>query len=231
MDTPGATKIETELLGLRDENYREFNSRLLPTVEKSTIIGVRVPELRKIAKRLCGTPEGEKLLSTLPHRYFEENLIHGYLLEQIKDFDTCIAELERFLPYVDNWAVCDGMHPKVFKTHKAELLTKIKEWLSSGRTYTVRFGLSMLMSLYLDEDFKPEYLELAATVPDTEYYVSMMIGWLFATALAKQYDSAVCYLENQRLSRDTHNRTIQKALESYRVSGEHKAYLKTLKRK
>ena len=223
------TAIQERLFQLQDEKYRDFNASLTPTAEKETMIGVRTPELRKLAKALFGTKEAEDFMAVLPHAYFEENNLHGFLIEQIKDYDACIAALERFLPYVDNWATCDLRSPKVFKKHKAELLEKIKEWLASGHTYTVRFGMGMLMAHYLDEDYREEYPALVASVQSEEYYIRMMQAWYFATALAKQYDSVLPFVEERRLEKWTHNKAIQKAIESRRVSDEQKAYLRSLK--
>ncbi len=223
--------IQQWLFERGDEKYREFQYRLIPTAAEGTIIGVRTPELRALAKQLDGTEDAKKLLSSLPHEYHEENCVHAFLIERMKDYGECVERVEEFLPYVDNWAVCDQMSPKVFKKHRAELLEKIKVWIRSDRCYTVRFGLGMLMAHFLDGDFRPEYLELAAGVESQEYYINMMRAWLFATALAKQYDSAVIYFEQDTLDKWTHNKAIQKAAESFRVTPENKAYLKTLKRK
>lgn len=223
------TEIRTELMRLRDPDYREFQSKLIPTVDPETVIGVRTPELRALAKRLAKRPETEAFLAELPHWYFDENQLHGFLISGMRDYERCIAALERFLPFVDNWATCDQMSPKVFRTHRAELLPYIRRWLESGETYTVRFALGMLMEHYLDADFAPEYPALAASVRSDEYYVNMMIAWYFATALAKQYDTVLPYLKQHRLAAWTHNKTIRKAVESYRIPPERKAYLKTLK--
>lgn len=225
--------IKSLLFELRDEKYADFQAKLTPTVDPSLFIGVRVPEVRKLAKKLTKNSEAEELvrefLSSLPHKYYDENMLHGLLISEIKDYDRCIEETERFLPYVDNWAVCDIMSPKVFRKHKEELLHKIKEWAESGETYTIRFGLEMLMSHYLDDDFKAEYLEIPAAVKSGEYYVNMMIAWFFATALTKQWDSAIPYIEGAKLETWTHNKTIQKAIESYRITDRQKQYLRTLK--
>lgn len=222
--------IEKQLFELRDEKYAEFQAKLTPTVEPELFIGVRVPEVRKLAKEMYKAGEYEDFLKSLPHKYYDENMLHGLLVSEIKDYDMAVEETDKFLPYVDNWAVCDIMSPKVFKKHKAELLEKIKEWASSSETYTIRFGIEMLMSHYLDDDFKPEYLEIPAVIRSDEYYVNMMIAWFFATALTKQWDSTISYIENNRLDKWTHNKTIQKARESYRITDEQKAYLKTLKK-
>lgn len=222
--------IRDALLELRDEEYARFQAKLTPSVAPERFIGVRVPEVRKLAKRLKNSPEAEAFLRELPHSYYDENMLHGLLLSEIKDYDKAIEETDRFLPYIDNWSVCDILSPKVFKKHKAELLGSIRKWAGSKETYTVRFGIEMLMSHYLDDDFKAEYLDIPAGIRSSEYYVNMMTAWFFATALAKQWDSAVLYLEDHRLDKWTHNKTIQKAVESYRISEEQKVYLKTLKR-
>lgn len=224
------TEIQKRLFALQDEKYRDFCAKLTPNLDKSVIIGVRTPELRKLAKELSGKQTAAAFMESLPHEYYEENNLHGFLVEQIKDYDACADAVERFLPYVDNWATCDQMNPKVFKKHRAELLERIKVWLRAKETYTVRFGIGMLMSHYLDENFSLEYLELVAGLRSQEYYVNMMIAWYFATALAKQYDAALPYIQQERLDAWTHNKAIQKALESYRVSEEHKKELRGLKR-
>ena len=223
--------IQRQLFGLQELQYKKFTSKLMPTVNPETVIGVRTPELRKLAKDYSKTPEAMEFLKTLPHTYFEENNLHGFLIETIKDYDIAIAAVDAFLPYIDNWATCDTLSPKVFKKHLPELYEKIKVWLKSGKTYTVRFGIGMLMGFYLDENFKPETLELVAGVRSEEYYINMMIAWYFATALAKQYDAALPYIQEQRLEKWAHNKAIQKAIESYRISDETKAYLRTLKAK
>jgi 3-methyladenine DNA glycosylase AlkD len=221
--------VQRRLFELQDVKYREFQSRLMPTVDPETVIGVRMPELRRLAREFSKTSQAAEFLNTLPHRYYEENNLHGLLLERIDDYDRLIAALDTFLPYVDNWATCDLMRPRAFKNHLPELVIKIREWLVSGSTYTVRFGIEMLMSFYLDGHFKPEYLELVASIRSQEYYVNMMIAWYFATALAKQYDAAILYIEGHRLEGWAHNKTIQKAIESYRITDEQKEYLRTLK--
>ena len=222
-------EIRQGLFALKDEKYKEFQKILIPTVDENTVIGVRKPVLRKYAKDVSGTPGAVIFMQTLPHEYYEENNLHGMLIETMKDYDECIAYLDEFLPYVDNWATCDLISPRVFKKHKDELLVKIKEWMASDRVYTIRFGMEMLMTHFLDEDFKPEYLGMAADVHSEEYYVNMMIAWFFATALAKQYEASLPYIENHCMDRWTHNKTIQKAIESYRITDEQKRYLKSLK--
>ncbi len=222
-------QIRTKLFELQDLEYRDFNSKLIPNIEVETQIGIRTPKLRKYAKELSKTPEAMEFLNILPHKYFEENSLHGFLLETIKDYDSAIQYMDAFLPYIDNWATCDCTSPKVFKKHPAELLEKAKEWIASDHTYTIRYGIGTLMRYYLDEHFKPEYLELAASVNSQEYYVKMMVAWYFATALAKQYEATIPYIENHILGKWTHNKTIQKAIESYRITPEQKTYLRTLK--
>ncbi len=222
-------EIREGLFALKDEKYKDFHKKLIPTVDENTVIGIRTPALRKYAKEVSGTPGAEVFMQTLPHEYYEENNLHGMLIETMKDYDECIAYLDEFLPYVDNWATCDLISPKVFKKHKDELLVKIKEWMASDRVYTIRFGMEMLMTHFLDEDFKPEYLDMVADVRSEEYYVNMMIAWFFATALAKQYEASLTYIENRRMDRWTHNKTIQKAIESYRITDEQKQYLRSLK--
>lgn len=221
--------IREELFKLQDLNYREFQSKLMPTIPKENIIGVRVPEIRKIAKKYASTHQSEDFIKKLPHKYYDENMLHGLLLSEIKDYDLCLKEVNRFLPYVDNWAVCDIMTPKIFKKHKEELINEIMKWTKSSKIYECRFGIEMLMSHYLDSDFKKEYLEIVASVHSEEYYVNMMIAWFFATALAKKWEDTIKYIENNKLDNWVHNKTIQKARESYRISSEQKEYLKTLK--
>lgn len=222
-------KIQEKLFELQDVKYKEFHSGLIPTIDSETIIGVRTPQIRKLARELSKSPEAEAFLKQLPHKYYEENNLHGALIAQMKDYNRVIHELERFLPYIDNWATCDLISPKVFKKHLPQLIEQIKIWMDSDRIYTVRFGIGMLMGFYLDDAFKPEYPELVAAVISEEYYVNMMIAWYFATALAKQYTAVVPYLEQNRLEKWTHNKTIQKAIESYRITEEQKAYLRGLK--
>lgn len=219
------------LFDLQDKEYAAFQAKLTPTISPDLFIGVRVPMVRKLAKQLYKEGDYESFLKELPHKYYDENMLHGLLISQAKDYDICINQLEEFLPFVDNWAVCDIMSPKIFKKHKDELISKIKQWSASEHTYTCRFGLEMLMSFYLDEDFKTEYLEIPAAIRSDEYYVNMMIAWFFATALAKQWDDSITYIEDERLDVWTHNKTIQKARESFRITPEQKEYLKSLKRK
>lgn len=222
--------ITQRLFSSADEGYRQFQIPLIPTVDPKRVIGVRTPILRNMARELAGTVVAEAFLQDLPHTYYEENNLHAFLVEQIRDYDACIAAIDTFLPYVDNWSTCDGWSPKVLKKHPIELLTKIREWMESQRPYTIRFGIGMLQRYFLDEAFVPEYLQWVADVDREEYYVRMMVAWYFATALAKQYEAALPFLEEYRLPMWIHNKTIQKAAESYRVTPEHKAYLKQLKR-
>lgn len=221
--------IRETLFSLRDEKFAAFQARLIPNVAPERIIGVRTPTLRKLAKTLRGSGEAEEFLKALPHEFFEENHLHAFLLCEMKDFDACVQAVEDFLPYVDNWATCDQMSPGVFRKNKQALLPYIRCWIASERCYTRRFGTGMLMSHFLDEDFREEYLRLVSDKRSEEYYVNMMIAWYFATALAKQYEAALPYLENRRLDPWVHNKTIQKAVESFRVSDEHKACLRALK--
>lgn len=219
-------EIQKHLFELQDMAYRDFHSRLMPDIDKETIIGIRVPMLRKYAKSIAGTELSEKFIKELPHHYYEENNLHMMLITRIKDYYRCISEIERFLPYVDNWATCDFPAPKCFENHKEELLPVIKRWIASSETYTIRYGIGMLMRLYLDADFDPEYVKLVAEVKSEEYYVNMMIAWYMATALAKQWDAVIPYIEEHRMSDWVHRKTIQKAVESYRITDEQKRYLK-----
>lgn len=221
--------IRARLFDLQDEGYRAFHSRLMPTVPPETVIGVRVPALRRLAKRLAGTPQAEAFLQELPHTYYEENNLHAFLLESIRDYDAALAATEKFLPYIDNWATCDSFCPKVFAKHKEELLPVLRRWMASDHPYTVRYGMEMLMRYYLDEDFRPEHLAWAAAVHSGEYYINMMRAWYFATALAKQPEVALPWLTERRLDVWTHNKTIQKAVESFRIPAETKAFLRTLR--
>jgi 3-methyladenine DNA glycosylase AlkD len=225
------SSITEQLFALQDLEYKQFHSKLMPTIDPDVIIGVRTPNLREIAKQLASSTDIELFLQQLPHHYYEENNLHGFLIESIKDFDACISALNKFLPYVDNWATCDMMAPKVLKKDLPKLYEWVKVWIASGKTYTIRFGVNMLMKYFLEESFLQEYPELVASIDSEEYYVKMVVAWYFATALAKQYDAVLPYLTEHRLDVWTHNKTIQKAVESYRISPEQKCYLKTLKRK
>ena len=224
------TDIQKSLMDMQDLGYRDFNSSLLPGVPKESVIGVRIPEIRKYARTLYKTGEWEKFITELPHTYYEENALHMILLCNIKDYDTCIKYINEFLPYIDNWAVCDTLSPKVFAKHKAQLLENILRWSSSSHTYTCRFGLRMLMTHFLDDSFSADFLEIPAAIRSEEYYVKMMVAWFFATALAKQWEATLPYLENRQLDPWTHRKTIQKAIESYRIPPERKDYLRTLRK-
>lgn len=214
---------------MQDPAYRDFHSNLMPGIDKDTIIGIRTPQLRRFAKQLAQKAEAEQFLHRLPHQYYEENNLHMMLVAQIKDYESCLAEVERFLPYVDNWATCDLPAPKCFEKHKKELITVIRKWISSEKIYVVRYGIGLLLRLYLDADFDPAYLELVTAVQSEEYYVNMMIAWYLATALAKQWEETIPYLEERRLSEWVHRKTIQKAVESYRITKEKKEYLRSLR--
>ena len=224
-------EIRARLLSLQDTAYRDFQVKLIPGMDAQKEIGVRTPELRKLAKELAKREDIREFLNDLPHQYFDENQLHAFILSGEKDFEKCMEDLERFLPYVDNWATCDQTSPKVFRKHRKELLESINRWIESEHTYTVRFAIKMLMEHFLDEDFDPIYPEMVATVRSEEYYIRMMIAWYFATALAKRYDAVLPYLKQEKLDVWTHNKAIQKAVESYRITEEQKIYLKSLKRK
>ena len=211
---------------MADGEYKEFSAKLMPTVCKDKVIGIRIPVLRKFAKTLT---DYEDFLQNLPHKYFEEDNLHAFLMEREKDFDRCIEKLDAFLPFVDNWATCDSMKPKVLKKEPEKLLAHINRWINSNDVYAVRYGINLLMSFYLDDNFDEKYLKLVADVKTDEYYINMMRAWFFATALAKQYDKTLPYIEEKVLDKWTHNKTIQKAVESFRITKEQKAYLKTLK--
>ena len=225
------TSIQRKLFELQDKEYAQFQSKITPTVNADLFIGVRVPKCRMLAKELYknNAAEVEAFFCELPHKYYDENLLHGLLISEIKDFNQCMSELNKFLPYVDNWSVCDIMSPKCFKKNKTALLPAVKDWVKSPREYTIRFGIEMLMSHFLDDDFMAEYLEIVAAVRSDKYYVNMMVAWFFATALTKQWDSSVKYIENNKLDSWVHNKTIQKARESYRITDAQKQYLLTLK--
>lgn len=221
--------IRERLFALQDSKYRSFQCKLMPTVDSEQVIGVRTPELRKLAKALKGTPEGTAFLEALPHRYYEERNLHGLLLNEEKDYTAAVAALERFLPHVDNWATCDLLSPKAFAAHPPELPGQLKTWMESGATYTIRFGLGGLLRWYLDGEFSTVYLDWAAGVRSEEYYVNMMVAWYFATALAKQPEATLPYLTERRLSPWVHNKTIQKAVESNRIPPERKEVLRALR--
>ncbi len=222
-------EIRAKLFSLQDREYALFSSKLNPTVDPASVIGVRTPELRKYAKELVKREDAGDFLSDLPHGYFDENQLHAFIVSEIKDYDLCIREVEKFLPYVDNWATCDQMSPKVFAKHKAELAEHIGKWISSGRTYSIRFAVGMLMQHYLDDAYDPSYPETVSKLRSGEYYVNMMKAWYFATALAKRYDEILPYIKDRKLDEWTHNKAIQKAVESYCITPEQKEYLKSLK--
>lgn len=223
-------RILSRLFSLQDQEYGDFQARLMPGISRERIIGVRTPDLRHLARELTGTDEARQFLQEEVHSYYEENNLHGILISGIRDYKDCVAQLERFLPQVDNWATCDLIRPAVVKKRLPEFLKEIRRWLCSDHTYTIRFAAEMLMCYYLDEEFEPEYLELVCGLHSEEYYVKMMIAWYFATALAKQYEKALPFLEEQRLDAWTHNKTIQKSVESFRIKPEQKEYLKRLRR-
>lgn len=223
--------IRKELKKLQDKGYREMQVTIIPTVDAESIIGVRTPALRQLAKEISKREDISEFLSDLPHKFFEENQLHAFILSVMKDAESCIRLVDEFLPYVDNWATCDQMSPKVFKKHKQLLLIYVDQWIKSDHTYVKRFAIGMLMEHFLDEDFKTSYLTKVSKIRSEEYYVNMMIAWYFATALAKQYEDTLPFIEKQKLDKWTHNKSIQKAVESYRITPEQKEYLKTLKRK
>lgn len=224
-------EIQNALFAKQDLKYQKFHSGLVPTIDSKSIIGVRTPDLRTIAKEFANHPQVEKYLSSLPHEYYDENQVHAFILSGIKDYDECVVQVDRFLPYVDNWATCDQLRPKAFaqKKNRGRLLKDVEKWLGAGDLYTVRFGVEMLMTHFLDEDFNPKFLKWVAKIRSREYYLNMMVAWYFATALAKQWDATIPYIEKKRLDDWTHNKAIQKAIESYRITDEQKKYLRTLK--
>ena len=221
--------LQKKLYDLNDQKYRDMQIKIVPTVDAESVIGVRTPELKALAKDLLKTGEYKAFLKELPHHYFEENQLQAFIISGIKDLDECMEELERFLPYVDNWATCDQMSPKIFKKHKDVLFSHIKEWLDSKEAYTVRFGIKMLMEHFLDGDYEPKYPKMVSGLRCKEYYVNMMIAWYFATALAKQYESVISFIEEKKLDDWTHNKAIQKSIESRRIPQEQKEYLRSLK--
>lgn len=221
------TPLQMRLFELQDKKYRDFHSKIIPNIPYENIIGIRIPILRKFAKEYA-KENTEVFLHSLPHRYYEENNLHMMLITAIKDYDRCITEVENFLPYIDNWATCDFPAPACFKNNTDRLLTHIVKWIDSDEPYTIRYGIGMLMRLYLDDNFKDEYLKIVAQVKSEEYYVNMMIAWYMATALAKQWDSTIVYIEEKRLPEWVHKKTIRKAIESYRITDTQKEYLRTL---
>lgn len=228
------TPVQTLLFQLQDPGYKEFHYKLLPTIDPTTIIGIRVPQLRQLAKSLwrgdkLPKAETDSFLNALPHKYYDENMLHSLLLQQLKDYRQCLEAVEAFLPYIDNWAVCDSLAPKAFDKNRSLLIAHVRQWIASPHVYTCRFGIDMLMRHYLDQDFKEEYLALPLQTPLTDYYVRMVVAWYYATALAKQWDSAFAVVEQRRLDPWTHNKTIQKAIESYRITPQQKALLRTMR--
>ena len=223
-----AETVRGRLFALRDETNAAFMARLVPTLPPESVLGVRMPDCRALAKELCRMPDIGEFLTDLPHRYLDENNLHALILNEEKDSAAAVAAIDAFLPYVDNWATCDALRPKAFKKHPSALPDECRRWIKSGEIYAVRFGIEMLMTHYLDADFRPEYLEEVSIIKSKEYYVNMMIAWYFATALAKQYEAAISYIEQRRLDQWTHNKTIRKAIESCRITEERKAYLRTL---
>ena len=221
--------LKQKLFEFKDDKYKEFQEKLVPNIPKESIIGVRTPDLRNIAKEIFKSGDYDSFLNDLPHKYYEENLVHIFIISMIKDFDKCVIEIEKFLPYMDCWPVTDQATPKVFKKNHETLLPYVKKWIKSKHIYTSRFGIRMLMNEYLDKDFKNEYLELVASIKSDDYYLKMMIAWYFATALAKRYDESIPFFENRKLDPWIHKKAIQKAIESFRVSDSHKEYLKKLK--
>jgi len=223
--------LQKKLFEMQDLEYKSFHSKLIPTVPTDKIIGIRTPLLRKFAKEFSKTDESAKFLESLPHKYYEENNLHTFIIQEIKDYSEAISRTETFLPFIDNWATCDSFTPKVFKQNKPAILKKAYEWIDSNHSYTIRYGIKVFMDMFLDEDFSEEHMKTVSNIKSDEYYVKMMVAWYFATAFAKQYTFAVKYIENNALDLWTHNKSIQKAVESYRIDNPSKEYLKTLKRK
>ena len=222
-------EITDKLMKLKDAKYQEFQSKLVPNIDKNKILGIKTPDLRMLAKEMALSDMKEEFLKELPHQYYDEDLIHFFVISLEKDFNKTIEYVETFLPYVNCWPVSDQATPKAFKKHHQELLPYIKKWILSSHVYTARFGMRMLMNEFLDDDFKEEYLELVASKKGEDYYLKMMVAWYFATALCKQYDASIKYIEEHRLDDWVHKKTIQKAIESFRVTEEHKEYLRSLK--
>jgi 3-methyladenine DNA glycosylase AlkD len=228
--TNSEKKIEQQLFTMQDKTYQAFQSKLMPNIAPDRIIGIRTPALRAFAKQISGSPDTEQFLRHLPHVYYEENNLHAFLVSEMKEFDDAVSSADEFLPCIDNWATCDSFKPRAFKKNIPALYLKCKEWIASDKTYTIRFGIEMIMNYFLDEYFTGESMRLVSRVRSDEYYVNMMTAWYFATALAKQYESAIVYIEKNKLDTWTHNKAIQKAVESFRVTDEHKKYLRTLRR-
>lgn len=221
--------MKDKLLKLQDIKYKSFQERLIPNIDKNVIIGIKIPVLRKLAKEMIKDESYIEFLDSLPHVYLEENLLHAILVSELKDYDQCIFRLNLFLPYIDNWEVCDIISPKVFKNNNIKLIDEIKKWLNSKDEYIIRFGIEILMMYYLDDNFDISYHDLVSKIRSSDYYVNMMIAWYFATALAKKWDISIKYIEENKLDKWTHNKTIQKAIESYRITKEQKEYLRQLR--
>lgn len=224
-------KIFEMLFSLKDEKLKLFSAKLIPNLSPNNILGIQMPKLKRLSKELKGNENLEEFFSSLPHTYLEENTLHALLIAQIEDYDKCIFEINRFLPFIDNWATCDALHPKCFKSNKTKLLNEIKTWLKSSHAYTIRFGIGMLMSNFLEEDFKPEIIDLVISINFDDYYVKMMQAWFLSTALVKQYDKTLPYFQNKKIEKWVNNKAIQKAVESFRISNEQKQFLKQLKQK
>lgn len=222
--------IQKRLFELSDEKNADFSAKLTPGIDREKFLGVRIPASRKLAKEIIKENEHKDFLNSLPHKYYDENILHSILISEIKDYDECIKYIDEFLPYVNNWAVCDTMSPKAFKNKHERLMNDILRWVDSDQTYTIRFGLKILMAHFLDNDFKNEYLKIPAKIKSDEYYINMMIAWFYATALAKQWDNTIVFIENGVLDKWVHNKAIQKARESYRITAEQKEYLKSMKK-
>ena len=225
------TQIQESLFKYQDKQYGDFSAKLVPTLPREAFIGVRSPSYKNIIREIAAIPGSvkEDFLTDLPHKYHEENCLQIALINKIKNYDECITALEQFLPYINSWAISDGLNPPILKKNRHQLLPKLVQWIGDDATYTKRVGMLLLMKYFLDDDYKPEYLEMPASIRSNEYYVNMMTAWLFAEALVKQWDTAISFIQNKKLDTWTHNKAIQKACESFRVSPEHKEYLKSLR--
>ena len=245
MEMPIDTEIQRKLFVLQDLRFRDFQRCLIPTIEPEKIIGVRTPQLKVLAREISNAQDLRKnsendkdkfiiesryFTSLLPHFYFEENQLHAFIINRYTNFNIALSLTDIFLPHIDNWATCDQLRPKCFNTNLPDLYIKCNKWINSKRTFSVRFAIGMLMNYFLDDNFTIQSAELIASIKTEEYYVNMMIAWYFATALAKQWDAAISFLAEDKLSVWVHNKTIQKAIESFRVTDEHKNFLRTLKR-